>query len=73
MVELVVGGFNRGDGDGGCGCAHRDRNLLVKAVFARRVKLPANKAFAIRTLIPAVLVWLWGGGDWCARWWWWWW
>ena len=66
MVESLVGGFAGGDGDGGGGCAHRNRCIRVKAAFAGSVKFPANEAFAARAAIPAAVVWLWW------EWWWWW-
>ena len=60
VVESLVGGFAGADGDGGCGYAHRNLCLSVKATFAGSVKFPANKAFAARAAILAVVVWLWG-------------
>ena len=58
-----MGGFAGGDGDGGGGCDHRNRCLRVKAAFAGSVKFPANEAFSARVVIPAAVVWLWGGGG----------
>ena len=69
MVESLVGGFAGGDGDGGGGCAHRNRCLRAKAAFAGSDKFPANKAFAARAAIPVAVVWLWGEW-WEWRWWW---
>ena len=59
MVESLVGGFAGGDGDGGGGCAHRNRCIRAKAAFAGSDEFPANKAFAARAAIPAAVVWLW--------------
>ena len=60
MVESL-GGFAGGHGDGGGGCAHRNRCLRVKAAFAGSVKFPANEAYAARAAILAAVMLLWGG------------
>ena len=57
-----MGGFAGGDGDGGGGCAHRNRCLRANAAFAGSVKFPANKAIAARAAIPPAVVWLLGSG-----------
>ena len=60
-MESLVGGFAGGDGDGGGGCAHRNRCLRTKAAFTGSDKFPANEAFAARAAILAAVVRLWGG------------
>ena len=55
-MESSVGGFAGGDGDGGGGCAHRNRCLRVKAAFAGSDKFPANEPFAARAAIPTAVV-----------------
>ena len=56
MVESMEGGSAVGNGDGGGGCARRNRCLRVKAAFAGSVKFPANTAFAARAAIPAAVL-----------------
>ena len=63
MLESLVRGFAAGDGDGGGGCAHRNRCLRAKAAFAGSDKFPANIAFAARAAIPAAVVLLWESGG----------
>ena len=59
-MESLAGGFAGGDGDGGGGCAHRNRCLRAKAAFAGSDKFLANEAFAARAAILAAVVWFWG-------------